>query len=215
MDESTTSNEWQWWRISFSVDDGKTQQAAKAGSQSKFVTPSHADIIGYTAKRVREIEVLRAARDESTNVLLVYANDKAVGFQDGPTPPALEVFHPQNRNLEFLTNLGPRRHSSKPTMPRSRQSSRASSYQTHRPLTSPVTRSHPATRASKLTKRRRSRRSHPRLMFLIMRLARLTMSRRLAAGSQRCRRWGISDFYDHNVYYQELFVRVNRSVQLI
>lgn len=91
MNGSATSNEWEWWRISFSVDDGKTQQAAKAGSQSRFATPSHADIIGYTAKKVREIEVLRAARDESANVLLVYANENAVGFQDGPAPPALQV----------------------------------------------------------------------------------------------------------------------------
>lgn len=89
--EDTNVDEWQWWRISFSKDDAKTQQAAKAqNSLRKNAAPKNADIIGYTTTKVRQIEVLKAAR-ESSNVLLVYANSNSVSFQSGIAPPALQV----------------------------------------------------------------------------------------------------------------------------
>jgi hypothetical protein len=89
--EDTNEDEWQWWRISFSADDAKTQQAAKAEkSERKNAAPKNADIIGFTTTKVREIEVLKAARD-SSSVLLVYANSKYSSFQSDIAPPALQV----------------------------------------------------------------------------------------------------------------------------
>ena len=80
---------WQWWRISFSTEDAKARQAEMG--QGCSGASRNTDVIGYTARKVREIEVLRAAREESKNVLLVYANSNAVDFQGGPAPPQLQV----------------------------------------------------------------------------------------------------------------------------
>jgi hypothetical protein len=112
-DESSTDtidNEWQWWRISFSRDDAKrpSQDASKseaaplgmpasvgwgvpAGPASEWQNakmkekPRGSEHLGYTITKVREIEVLKAAREESSTVLLVYASDKAM--QQGQAPP--------------------------------------------------------------------------------------------------------------------------------
>ncbi|KAL1957731.1 hypothetical protein VTO42DRAFT_5574 [Malbranchea cinnamomea] len=101
---------WQWWRISFSVDDAAARLAevnqqpvvpssvegqASADRHIKrrrISVPSNTDVLGYTARPVREIEVLRAAKEESSTVLLVYASDKAVNFQEDVLPPPLQVF---------------------------------------------------------------------------------------------------------------------------
>lgn len=113
--EGEKPDEWQWWRISFSKDDAKarlaeaTQAAAVLSSQSdpaqeqpettrKNQIPRNADVLGYTARKVREIEVLRAAREESRSVLLVYANEHAVNFQESGLPPELQVCHGSLRN---------------------------------------------------------------------------------------------------------------------
>ncbi|KAL4933091.1 uncharacterized protein BDV17DRAFT_146897 [Aspergillus undulatus] len=81
-------DDYQWWRLSFSVDDAKSRQA-QTGHPS---APDDADVIGYTARKVREIEVLRAAREESKTVLLVYANSNAMNFREDTVPPALQNF---------------------------------------------------------------------------------------------------------------------------
>jgi hypothetical protein len=86
--ETPPSDDHDWWRISFSVDDAKTRQAETGGTSS---APKDADVIGYTAHKVREVEVLRAAREESKNVLLVYANSNAMSFKEEPVPPTLQV----------------------------------------------------------------------------------------------------------------------------
>jgi hypothetical protein len=86
--ETAPSDDYDWWRISFSVDDAKTRQAETGGTSS---APKDADVIGYTAHKVREVEVLRAAREESKNVLLVYANSNAMNFKEEPVPPTLQV----------------------------------------------------------------------------------------------------------------------------
>lgn len=93
MDIDKARDEWQWWRISFSTDDAKTQQSdsSKDNSSGKYVAPPNTDVIGYTSRKVREIEVLRAAREESKSVLLVYANSNAVQFEESPAPPPLQV----------------------------------------------------------------------------------------------------------------------------
>ncbi|KAK2761128.1 hypothetical protein FQN54_001648 [Arachnomyces sp. PD_36] len=101
------TNEWQWWRISFSTEDAKarlaeeTQAAAVPSSQSEPAPekvkkrreiPRNAEVVGYTARKVREIEVLKAAREESSTVLLVYANENAVNFKESGLPPELQEF---------------------------------------------------------------------------------------------------------------------------
>jgi hypothetical protein len=122
-DEKESGNQtpdgWQWWRISFSVDDAKLRVAeatrtatmsptlegsgAEAKKRSRVSVPSNADVIGYTARRVQEADVLRAAKEESPSVLLVYANENAVNFAEDAAPPPLQV----NREVDIyqLTNL--------------------------------------------------------------------------------------------------------------
>lgn len=100
--EDKKPSEWQWWRISFSTDDAKTQQAAKPENRrDKSSKANNADIIGYTAIKVREIEALRAAR-ESRSLLLVYANNNAVEFPFSPAEPPLQV-----GPLSSLVDSGP------------------------------------------------------------------------------------------------------------
>ncbi|KAE8381436.1 hypothetical protein BDV26DRAFT_255599 [Aspergillus bertholletiae] len=88
--EPTAVVEWQWWRISFSTNDAKARQAEP--QQGDTTTPKNADVIGYTARKVREVEVLKAAREESKNVLLIYANGNAMNFREEPIPPPLQEF---------------------------------------------------------------------------------------------------------------------------
>ncbi|KAJ5908133.1 hypothetical protein N7495_000815 [Penicillium taxi] len=88
-DDQTPSH--QWWRISFSTDDGKTQQAEKRQANNN-ASQQNGDVMGYTARKVREIEVLRAAREEGRSVLLVYASEAAIKAPVKPLPPQLLGF---------------------------------------------------------------------------------------------------------------------------
>lgn len=83
--------EYQWWRISFSTEDGKTRQAEKRDAEGNQSASQDGDVVGYTARKVREIEVLKAAREEWRSVLLVYASDAATGYQSGLAPSQLQV----------------------------------------------------------------------------------------------------------------------------
>ncbi len=112
----TIDNEWQWWRISFSKDDAKkpsqdvtkteapalekkesTGWGAPVGPVSEWQKakmkekPRGSEHVGYSITKVREIEVLKAAREESSTVLLVYANDYAVEFGEAPPQLPLKV----------------------------------------------------------------------------------------------------------------------------
>jgi hypothetical protein len=89
--DSGKSNKWQWWRISFSPEDAKTQLAEQKAIYKKYTVPRDADVAGYTARKVREIEVLRAAREESNKVILVYANNNALSIAEDDAPPPLQV----------------------------------------------------------------------------------------------------------------------------
>ncbi|OAT04600.1 ubiquitin interaction domain-containing protein [Blastomyces gilchristii SLH14081] len=112
-DERSSTNsapdEWQWWRISFSVDDATARHAESTQTpvvpslhqcsaipqelrKPRVPLPSNMDVAGYTVRPVREIEVLRAAKEEARSVLLVYANENAVNFKEGPLPPQLQAF---------------------------------------------------------------------------------------------------------------------------
>ena len=110
-DTNTTKedDEWQWWRISFSVDDGAARLAEankqpvvpssvedqsssdRQAKKRRISVPSDTDVLGYTARPVREIEVLRAAKEEASTVILVYASDEAVNYQEDALPPPLQV----------------------------------------------------------------------------------------------------------------------------
>ncbi|OXV07392.1 hypothetical protein Egran_04843 [Elaphomyces granulatus] len=90
--DSGKSNKWQWWRISFSPEDAKTQLAEQKAIYKKYTVPRDADVAGYTARKVREIEVLRAAREESNKVILVYANNNALSIAEDDAPPPLQEF---------------------------------------------------------------------------------------------------------------------------
>ncbi|KAI9374237.1 hypothetical protein BJX61DRAFT_325631 [Aspergillus egyptiacus] len=100
-ENDNSAADYEWWRVSFSVDDAKSRQAETGRTSS---APRDADVIGYTARRVREVEVLRAAREESTNVLLVYANSNAMNFKEEPLPHALQEFVNAD-NAAFETEL--------------------------------------------------------------------------------------------------------------
>ncbi|GIK00268.1 hypothetical protein Aspvir_004288 [Aspergillus viridinutans] len=88
--QPSAGDQWQWWRISFSTDDAKARQAET--NRDGKAAASTADVVGYTARKVREIEVLHAAREESKNVLLVYANSNAMSVQANPLPAELQAF---------------------------------------------------------------------------------------------------------------------------
>lgn len=86
-----STDEWQWWRISFSLEDEKTRQAERH-ARGEIPAPK-TDAIGYTARKVREIEVLHAAREESRGALLVYASSNAMNFQQEAITQQLQVCH--------------------------------------------------------------------------------------------------------------------------
>lgn len=108
--EDALNDEWEWWRASFSKEDGKLQQQEKkaateasdnnttlkidqpALSASQLHSKSDSDdLVGYTLKRVSEADVLKAATDESKSVLVVYASDAAVAYNGSPPNHQLQV----------------------------------------------------------------------------------------------------------------------------
>lgn len=89
--DAENSNDYQWWRISFSAEDGKTRQAEKRKVQGNTAATQDGEVVGYTVRKVQETEVLQAAREESSSVLLVYASESAVNAQVDPAPSQLQV----------------------------------------------------------------------------------------------------------------------------
>jgi hypothetical protein len=108
---------WQWWRISFSseeshssgelpmhgpptqAEDQATETLAIDGSSSfsewsrKIRQPESRS--SFSVRKVREVEVLKAAREESNSVLLVYANEDAIKLDPSRIPdltPELRAF---------------------------------------------------------------------------------------------------------------------------
>jgi predicted dinucleotide-binding enzyme len=92
MDSDTErSSDYQWWRISFSAEDGKTQRTEKRKAQGNTTATQDGEVVGYTVRKVQETEVLQAAREEWSSVLLVYASENAVNAQVDPAPSQLQV----------------------------------------------------------------------------------------------------------------------------
>ena len=78
----TESNEWQWWKIAYS--------------------PGATRPISHT--KLREIEVLKAAKDDAEQALLVYASDRAIAYEGEELPPQLMNFVRAD-NLAFAAEL--------------------------------------------------------------------------------------------------------------
>jgi predicted dinucleotide-binding enzyme len=89
--DSEPRDDYQWWRISFSAEDGKTRQAEKKQPHGNTGATQSGEVVGYAIRKVSEIEVLRAAREEWGSVLLVYASENAMNAQVDPAPPQLQV----------------------------------------------------------------------------------------------------------------------------
>lgn len=96
---SGEAQDYQWYRISYSVEDGQEQrkQIAKEAAREAMKTSgtnlqqgweslkTSEEIPGYTIRKVSEDVVLTAARDESKSVLLVYASEKAMTHESART----------------------------------------------------------------------------------------------------------------------------------
>jgi hypothetical protein len=108
---------WQWWRISFSSEEshpsgelpmqGPLTQAEDQATETtgfdysnphsdwsrKILQPESRSY--FSVRKVREVEVLKAAREESDSVLLVYANEDAMNLDPSHIPdltPKLRAF---------------------------------------------------------------------------------------------------------------------------
>lgn len=107
----------QWWRISFSNDEshladelpvqgpltqvedeaggGYAVEAANPYSDWARKVQQPGSRSSFSVRKVREVEVLKAAREESNSVLLVYASDDAVNLDPSHIPdltPELRAF---------------------------------------------------------------------------------------------------------------------------
>ncbi|KAL8826488.1 MAG: hypothetical protein Q9170_007380, partial [Blastenia crenularia] len=76
------TDEWQWWKLNYEIS------AAHPISRTK----------------VREIEVLKAARDEAPSAFLVYASERAMAVENGELPAPLKSFV-QADNRAFAAEL--------------------------------------------------------------------------------------------------------------
>ncbi|EEP78827.1 predicted protein [Uncinocarpus reesii 1704] len=107
--DMTFENEWEWWRISFSVEDGKNTthrpiqdplRVSRSDGSSylldrtkpRILIPNHQEPYGYTITPARELEVLQAAKEDHSSVLLVYANEDAVQYEGAELPEPLQAF---------------------------------------------------------------------------------------------------------------------------
>jgi hypothetical protein len=108
---------WQWWRISFSRDESHSSrelpmQEPLTQAENPAAGMSAIDVSNpysewsrkiqhsgggpyFSVRKVREVEVLKAAREENDSVLLVYANEDAVNLDPSRIPdltPELRAF---------------------------------------------------------------------------------------------------------------------------
>jgi hypothetical protein len=115
----------QWWKINFSTDARSTGNAnsyyvsSSTGASIptggdwdmtespswggdgrvavESATTAYSSASTSWAQKIPEVQVLKAAREESQQVVLVYASDRAMNAPFPPLPPALEVY-----SLPFL-----------------------------------------------------------------------------------------------------------------
>jgi len=76
--------------------------ASEISRKVRHASERKADRAGCSVQKVREVEVLKAARDESTRALLVYASERAVNQEVLDLPPQLKVSQPPVRPVVIL-----------------------------------------------------------------------------------------------------------------
>jgi hypothetical protein len=109
-DGSSEHQEWQWWRTEWKTPQSQTSFAGPASlhrSQQQEQLASTEDgfaNLPYSIKAVTEEAVVEAARSEHNSVVLVYANEKAISFENSSLPPALRKFVEQD-NIMFGREL--------------------------------------------------------------------------------------------------------------
>jgi hypothetical protein len=114
---SGSERAWQWWRISFSSEESHSSrelpvqrpltQAGDGAPETSTIDSSNPysewsrkvqqpeSRSCFSVRKVREVEVLKAAREESNSVLLVYANEEAIKLDPSRIPdltPELRAF---------------------------------------------------------------------------------------------------------------------------
>ena len=109
---------WQWWRVSFSRDEASpsrepvsfhppligptTQQEAYIADKARQVGQQQGDAVGFSVKKISEDEVLKAAREESTQVIAVYASEEAIHFKGSELSESLQAFvERDNKSFEL------------------------------------------------------------------------------------------------------------------
>lgn len=112
-EEDGERQEYQWWRIQWTHARGQDQTAmrppiigpvtqAQAEGFNGISTPT--DDVPYSVTPVSEDDVIEAARTEHHSVVLVYASENAMNFENKPLSPALKQFVEQD-NGHFANEL--------------------------------------------------------------------------------------------------------------
>ena len=112
---SAEPTDWQWWKIKFSAGDANpvsytvSSRVTGHGDCLKFFLVIYRKTVALMShvrpnvmsanmvlflQKVREVEVLKAAKEESQNALLVYASEKAVSYENQNLPQQLLVICP-------------------------------------------------------------------------------------------------------------------------
>ena len=115
--ETDEEASWEWWRISLSRDETsngghdsshpplvgpRTQQEAVQADMAKKVKQPEPDAltVGYSITRVREYEVLKAAKEATKEAVCVYASEAALRFRGLEVSDSLKAFVHRD-NLAF------------------------------------------------------------------------------------------------------------------
>lgn len=116
-EEDGERQEYQWWRIQWSQHArsqdhtavrppmiGPVTQAQALGGSNGASTRATADDAPYSVTPVSEQDVIEAARMEHHSVVLVYASEEAMNYENKPLSPALRQFVEQD-NGHFANEL--------------------------------------------------------------------------------------------------------------
>jgi hypothetical protein len=109
-DENSERQEWQWWRTEWKTPQSQASFAGPVSlhhpqqqGQEASMTDELANL-PYSIQAVTEEAVAKAARSENNSVVLVYANEKAINFENSSLPVALRKFVEQD-NIMFGREL--------------------------------------------------------------------------------------------------------------
>ncbi|KPI42469.1 uncharacterized protein AB675_9887 [Cyphellophora attinorum] len=107
-DATRKRDEWQWWRIAWSPSSSQKAPSIGPVSQPQAQVPatdehnqgSALPDLPYTIAEVSESDAIEAVRTEYHTAVLVYASEKALGFQGRTLPTALRQMIEQD-NISF------------------------------------------------------------------------------------------------------------------